>query len=336
MLTIDGRTGGGQLLRTALSLAAVTDTAFELENIRADRPDPGLKPQHLTAIQAVAKLCGAEVSDAEADSEELAFEPGELRPTALTADIGTAGSIALLFDAVLPLSAKVESGFDFTATGGTDVKWSPTLGYFGRVKLPLLEPLGLACDVSVERTGFYPVGGGRATLQVGPSSLGPIRLDQRGSLEGVTVYSKASEGLGEQEVADRQAQRAVELLVERDLPVDGATVDYVDSPSDGSSLLIRAKYAHSLAGFDALGERGKPSETVAEEAIERFLAFDAGPRAVDVHMGDQLLVFLALAGGRLSAPRLSDHIQSNAALIDRFGFDLAIEGRPDGSVLVTA
>lgn len=334
MLTIDGRTGGGQLLRTALSLSALTGTPFTIEDVRASRPSSGLKPQHLAAIEAVAEMCDAEVDGATTDSEELSFEPGPLKPTSHDVDIGTAGSVTLLFDAVLPFATGVDTVFELVATGGTDVKWSPTIGYLSQVKLALLAGFSIDAGVELERTGFYPAGGGRAILRVGPSTMEPLDLVERGSLAGVEIYSKASADLADAEVAERQAERAEERLTDRGLPAEASETDYVDSISDGSSLLLRAEYAESIAGFDALGERGKPSETVADEAVDRFLDFHDGPGTVDRHLGDQLLVFLALAGGSVEAARMTDHIASNVSLINRFGFDLRISERADGAVLL--
>lgn len=334
MLTIDGRTGGGQVLRTALSLSVVTGTAFELVDVRGARPNPGLKPQHLAAVRTVADLCEANVTGATLDSESLTFEPGPLRATSLSVDIGTAGSIALLFDAVLPLATVVEAPFEIVATGGTDVKWSPTIGYLQRVKRALLARFGLECSVALERSGFYPVGGGRAVLRVEPSRLEPVQLDSRGPIDCVEIYSKADDRLADAEVAERQATRTVEALEAEGVPVATPTVEYVDAASPGSSLLLKAVYRDSLAGFDALGERGKPSETVADEAVDSFLAFHHGGAAVDVHLADQLLIFLALSGGRISAPRVTDHVASNRALLSRFGFELAVDEQPDGNVTI--
>jgi RNA 3'-terminal phosphate cyclase (ATP) len=334
MLTIDGRTGGGQLLRTGLSLSAIMATSFTLEDVRAGRPSPGLKPQHLAAVETMAALCDADVTGATHDSKELTFEPGRLTPTSQTVDIDTAGSIPLLFDAILPLSTAVDAAFEVTATGGTDVKWSPTIGYFGRIKLPLLGRSGLKSNVEVEQTGFYPVGGGRTTLCVEPSTLQPIELGDCGPLKTVSIYSKASAGLEDADVAVRQADRAAERLESADLTVDNVDVKYVESPSAGSSILLRAVYDRSIAGFDALGERGKPSETVANEAVDRFLTFHAGLGAVDHYMADQLLVYLALAGGGFSAPELTNHLESNIELITRFGFEIQVNELTDGTVLI--
>lgn len=336
MLTIDGRAGGGQVLRTALSLSTLTGTPFELEHVRAGRPNPGLRPQHLAAVRVLAGLCDAEVDGAEPDATELTFEPGALVPASTAVDLRTAGSVTLLFDAVLPLAARIDAAFALTATGGTDVKWSPTVEYLRRVKLPLLEWHGYDLAVDVDRTGFYPAGGGEATLHVTPSSPGPLELDERGPLDGIEVYSKAADDLADAEVAERQAARAEARLADADLPVTVASVDAVDTRSPGSALLLRAGYQGSLAGVDELGERGKPSEDVADDAVDRFLLFHAGPGAVDPFMADQLLVPLALAGGTVLAPGMTEHIESNVAVIEQFGFELQVDERDDGSVAVEA
>lgn len=336
MHTLDGSTGGGQLLRTALSLSAVTGEAFELEDVRANRPNPGLKPQHVAVVDAVAALCDAAVEGGSVDSTTLTFQPGELHGGTVEVDIGTAGSVTLLFDAVLPLAARLPSPVEVTARGGTDVAWSPPAAYLQRVKLPLLARHGFDAEVVVSRTGFYPAGGGEATLTVRPSTLSAFNLVDRGPLEHVAIVSTAAEALAEAEVADRQADRATELLEARDVDVVERVVRYPETACPGSSLVLVATYACSLAGVSALGERGTPSETVAEEAVERFVDFDDGPGAVDEHLADQLLVPLALAGGRVVAPRVTEHVSSNAAVIEAFGFDVDVEAREAGGARLRA
>jgi RNA 3'-terminal phosphate cyclase (ATP) len=334
MLTIDGRTGGGQVLRTALSLSVHTGTPIELEHIRAARPTPGLRPQHLAVVRVLAELCGGEVDGAEPDATELTFEPGPLAPASMSVDLETAGSVTLLFDAVLPLAARTDAAFELTARGGTDVKWSPTIAYLRRVKLPLLDRVGYHLEVTLDRTGFYPKGGGEGTLAVGPSAPGRLDLADRGALDGIEVFSKASDHLADAEVAERQASRAEQRLAEAELPVTVESVEYVETASPGSSLLLRSGYEESLAGFDALGERGKPSETVADEAVDRLLAFHEGPGVVDRFMADQLLLPLAVSGGLVRAPGMTEHVESSLEVIEQFGFDLAVHDRADGSITI--
>lgn len=333
MLDIDGADGGGQMLRSALSLAALTDTPVRIENVRGDRPTPGLRPQHLAAVEVLAELCDATVEGAALESTSLTFKPGEDRQTAVETDIATAGSVTLLFDTVLPLCLRWPEQIRVRATGGTDVKWAPTVAYYRRVKLPLLARFGLDAAVALETTGFYPAGGGEATLRANPSTVSPIQIDARGSLDTVGVYSKAATALEDQEVADRQADHASERLGDAGYDVQVQQASYVDTACPGSSLLLRGTYAHSLAGFDALGERGLPSEEVADGAVEAFLAFDETAAALDPHMADQLLVFLALAGGRVRIPRVTDHVETNLDVLAAFGADVSLR-RPPGELPV--
>jgi RNA 3'-terminal phosphate cyclase (ATP) len=336
MLTIDGTAGGGQVLRTALSLSAVTDTPFHIEDVRGARPEPGLKPQHLTAVKVVADLCDADVEGAELESDTLTFCPGGARQTALEAEIGTAGSIALLFDTVLPIAATYDEAFRLRATGGTNVKWSPTIEYLQLVKLSLLDQCGLDATIDRSSTGFYPAGGGEATLQTTPSLLSPLTLETRGALDRVDIYSTASESLAERNVADRQASHAAEELHAAGFPADVQQVEYVSTRSVGSSLLLRGVYEHSLVGFDELGERGRSSEDVAEGAVQQFTAFHEGDAPVDIHMADQLLALLALAGGRVRLPTVSAHVQTNLEVITAFGSDMRLTRQTDGTVLLEA
>lgn len=251
-------------------------------------------------------------------------------------DIGTAGSVTLLFDTMLPLAVGLDDPLSVTAIGGTDVKWSPTAAYLRRVKLPLLDRFGMNATVEVERTGFYPAGGGEATLRLAPSSLAPFVLTERGTLQGVRIYSKASTDLESRSVAERQAAAAAEMLAKQGIAITERHVRSVDTVSTGSAIAIRLDYEETIAGVDALGERGTPAEEVGREAAEAAQAFAAGSAAVDAHMADQLLIFLALAGGRVAIPRITDHVQTGRQLLSAFDLDVSTERRDDGAVLLTA
>ncbi|WP_229110652.1 RNA 3'-terminal phosphate cyclase [Halapricum desulfuricans] len=335
MLTVDGADGGGQLLRTSLSLAVITDTSVRIESIRGSRPEPGLKPQHLAAVELLAEYCDADLEGAALGSEALVFEPGDMRRHTLSADIETAGSVTLLLDTVLPLATVLDDPLTVTATGGTDVKWSPPVAYLRHVKLPLLARFGLDAELEVDRVGFYPKGGGEVTLRLSLSSLSPIDLGARGSLRAVDVYSTASADLEASDVADRQADRVFERLGETGVPPGERTVRYAETRSTGSSLVVRARYDRTLAGFDALGEPGRPSEAVADLAVEDFEQFRETDAAVDRHMADQLLVFLAIAGGRVVVPERTDHVRTHRSVLSEFGYDVSIDSG-DETVLLTS
>lgn len=322
MHEIDGAKGGGQVLRTALGLAALTGDAVCIENVRGSRADPGLRPQHLAAVRAVAALCDATVEGTSEESETLAFEPGEPVDEPVTVDVGTAGSVALVFDAALPLVA--ERRVTVTVSGGTHVKWAPTVDYVRHVRRPLYAEFGVDLSLSVDQVGFYPVGGGRARFVADASSLTATDLTERGRLKQLTVHSTASDSLADSNVAGRQADAARQALGRT---VGVVTVRSVPSDSPGSAVLVRADYENTVAGFTALGERGKPAEAVAADAVEAFETFHDGVGAVDPYMADQVMLPLALAGGRVRLSRVTDHVRTNLAVVRTFGFDLTLDGK---------
>ncbi len=331
MLEIDGADGGGQVVRTATALSALTGEAVRIEAVRGDRPETGMKPQHVAAVEAAAGLCDAAVEGAEHGAETLEFRPGEARAADVSVDVGTAGSVALVFDAVLPLATVLPAPATVTVTGGTDVAWAPTLDYLARVKLPLLRAVGLDADCSVARRGFYPVGGGEATLTLRPSSLESIELAERGALRRVEVHSAAAAGLADADVAERQAAAAADGI-EPSVPV-ATDATYDETACPGSVLTLAAVYDGSRAGVSALGEAGKPSEAVAGEAVAAFERFNQVPATVDSHLADQLQIPLALAGGRVTAPAATAHLATNRAVIAAFGYDVAVESAGDRVVV---
>lgn len=325
MIEIDGSAGGGQLLRSALGLSAVSQTPVRIGGIRENRPEPGLGPQHVAAAGLLADVCDAAVEGLEVGGDELAFDPGPARGGRYAVDVGTAGSLTLVLDALLPVVTALDEPLSVTATGGTDVKWSPPIDAHRTVKYPLLRRFGLQAALDLERRGFYPVGGGRATLTLGPSRLDPIDVPAMGALEGARIYSTASTDLADAAVADRQASAAQERLEGAGVEILDRTVTRAASVSTGSVIVVRLDHGRGLAGFDALGERGRPAERVgaaAADAAIDFLDTDAG---VDAHLADQLVVPLALAGGAVSIPYLTDHVSTSLDLIGRFDREVEVD-----------
>lgn len=336
MHILDGSSGGGQLVRTALTLSAVSGEPFRMRYVRRARANPGLQAQHCAAIEAVAAACNAETDGVEVGSESFAFEPGEAAEEddeehvfggSTTVEVGTAGSIPLVFDALLPLAGVLEEPFTARLEGGTDAKWAPPIDYFRHVKLPLLREHGLDADVTLDRRGFYPRGGGEATLTVRPSSVDSLALTERGERETLTAFSVAEESMADDEVAERQAEQAPE-----DAEHD---VEYVEADCPGSVIVLAAEYEHSRAGFTGLGERGTPAEDVGEEATEAFEEFEAGAAAVDEHLADQLVPFLGLAGGEVRAPSVTTHVETCIDLLAEFGHEVDVTD-DDETVLLSA
>ncbi|QPV62505.1 RNA 3'-terminal phosphate cyclase [Halosimplex litoreum] len=355
MFEVDGSDGGGQLLRSALTLSMLDAEPVAIGDVRGDRPEPGLKPQHLAAVETAAAVADATVEGTDLGSESVTFDPGELTGGRYEVDVGTAGSVTLLFDTLLPLAAAIDDPLAVTATGGTDVSWSPSLAYYRGVKLPLLRRFGLAAAVELDRTGFYPAGGGRATLFLWPSTLSPVALDTPLEPTGARVYSKAATDLVDAEVADRQADAATDALEERGIEVLERRAAYVASDGPGSALAVRLDGAthdgdsegtddglegqwddrhHPLAGFDAYGAPGTPAEAVAAEVTDQVRRFRGSDAAVDSHTADQLLVFLALAGGRVAIPGVSDHVATSRDLLAAFDRPVGVDRSGPVHVLV--
>lgn len=328
MLELDGRAGGGQQVRTALSLAAVDGRPIRVENVRAERPDPGLKAQHVAAVEAVAAATEADVEGAEAGTDAFAFEPTAAPGGEFAVDVGTAGSATLVCDALASLAVALDDPLTARVRGGTDVKWSPPADYLRRAKLPLLRAVGVDADLSVERRGFYPAGGGELALTVRPSSLSEIRLRRRDRVRRLSVRAVAAESLESASVAERMAA-AVDGRTA--VPTE-TTATYAETASPGAVLTLVADCGDSRAGFGVLGERGVPSESVAEEAVEAFRAWRATGAPVDERLGDQLLPWVALAGGAVRMPRVTDHVRANAAVIRAFGYELELEAGDEGAV----
>jgi RNA 3'-terminal phosphate cyclase (ATP) len=343
MLELDGSAGGGQQLRTALSLSLTTGEAFRMTDVRANRPDPGLNHQHRGAVRLAGEIGDAAITGDDIGATEVEFVPERVASDPVESDLQTAGSVTLLFDVVLPLAVALDESLTVTAHGGTDVAWSPTADYLRYAKLPLLAAHGLDADLSVARRGFYPVGGGEATLTVHPGDPSPFDLTDRGPVDSVSIHSVASESLAAPEVAERQAAAAVEALGEAapDLPVATPEVGYSETASPGSAVTLVVECASGRAGFDALGEKGVPAEEIAERAVEPLLdwlgeqAEDAPTPPVDRHLADQLLVPLALAGGTLRVPRVTDHVRTNCETIRAFGVAVTIDESADGTAVVS-
>ncbi|WP_232833720.1 RNA 3'-terminal phosphate cyclase [Saliphagus sp. LR7] len=340
---LDGSGGGGQFLRTALAVAALEGEPVRIEQVRGGRDDPGLKAQHLAVLETLSAITGADREGAELGAGTVAFDPGPVSGGEYAVEIGTAGSLTLLFDALLPLAVALEEPLSVTATGGTDVAWSPPMDYQRHVKLPLLRAFGLAATVEVDRRGFYPAGGGRVTLHLFPSALEPIALDgsatdgaNPGGIDSVRIHSTEAAALADSDVAKRQAGAATERL---DRAIDERVETTAESPGPGSAIVVvLADGGLPRAGFTALGEPGKLAERVGEAAADganRFLERDAedGPPAVDPRLADQLLPTLALAGGRYRTPAVTDHLESAAGLLADLGYDVSVSIDAGGAVV---
>lgn len=334
-LVLDGSEGegGGQLLRTALSLSAILQKPFEMKKIRAGRPKPGLQAQHLTAVNACAELCGAQVQGNYLHSTELSFSPGEIQQGNFSFNIGTAGSTILVLQTLLPVALFAPGETKISVEGGTENPFAPTSFYFKHVFLPSLSKMGVRAEVEAEQYGWYPKGGGKIVARVEPArKLVAFKCQERGKLEKLSGFSLSSNL--PVHVAERMNSRAMKQLSENFL---SAKIDSYNLPSEatGAEFFLLAEFENSRAGFSALGELNKPAEKVAGEAIHSLLEFLKRGAAVDVHLADQLLLYCALARGEsaYSAEKVSSHLQTNAQVIQKFlpNCEIEISGEKDAA-----
>jgi RNA 3'-terminal phosphate cyclase (ATP) len=321
MLKIDGSygEGGGQILRTSLTLACITGQAIEIENIRAGRKQPGLRPQHLTSVHAAAEICEAEISGAQVGSDKLTFKPGRTTKSgAYHWDIGTAGAATLVLQTVLLPLTLAQGASRVIVEGGTHVPYSPPAHYLRDVYVPMLIQSGGEVYTSLERFGWYPQGGGRITAEVeGWAQLQAQDLSVRGELErifGVGLVTNLPA-----HIPQRMSDHANKLLSDLAVPMDIRPQRDSSTRSTGAGFFLTAEYANGRAGFSALGERGMPSEQVTEESVLALLSFDATVATVDEYLADQLLLILALADGesRFVTPVVTEHLRTNAWVIQK-------------------
>lgn len=329
MITLDGTKAGGQMVRSALALSCLTKRPFTITNIRAERKTPGLKQQHLTAINFLKEITDAYVEGADLGSERLLFYPRtkQLRAN-YTIDIKTAGSSLLFLQAVLPFFIMQDKRITLQITGGTDVSWAVPYDYFKWIMLPVLQNIAvIECNLLLR--GYYPIGGGKIEVTIRPKPKNSLELLDRGALEYVRGFSHASSDLQSQRIAERQADAASFLL----RPSATTSIDerYAPAKSSGSGILVYAQYANYRVGSDVLGGEKSP-EVVGREAAENLL-LSMREEGVDSHLLDNLIPYLALVGGKVKFSSISEHTQSNIEVTEEF---LNVTFRKEGKVLIVA
>ena len=321
MLTIDGSfgEGGGQILRTALSLSMITGTPFRIENVRAKRKKPGLLRQHLTCVQASAQISNAKVKGVELGATAFSFEPGPIRGGGYDFAIGSAGSTALVFQTILPALLRADAPSHVTFSGGTHNPAAPTFDYLERVYLLLLARMGADIAIKLHKAGFYPAGGGSWATRITPAAkLTPLILESAGEATSRRIIAAVANL--DIDIAIREASAVAHML---SWPPETIEARSIKADGHGNVVAVEMGYSNVTELVTSFGARDISAQTVASNAAEEVQGYLAAQVPVGLHLADQLLLPCALAGGGTyitMAP--TEHTRTNIATIEKF---LAVE-----------
>ncbi len=312
-IRIDGSygEGGGQILRTSIALSAITNKPVEVFNIRAKRDNNGLRPQHATAIKAVASLCDADVENLNIGSSMIRFSPKEMHGGSMKMDVGTAGSITMILQAIIPAVSLAGKRADIELVGGTDVRWSPTFDYMRYVVRAAYKMLGINFELNVLKRGYYPVGGGVVKASIEPSKLKVLDMVSAPKVEPkiVSICSELPK-----HVAERQVASALTKLQKENVKCNSYSASLEQSHSPGSSILIYSTSDYGpFIGGDSIGEKGKRAEEVGSEAAGKFLDAYISNAPIDPYLADMLVLPLSLADGRskFAVNKATQHLSTN-------------------------
>ncbi len=318
MLSIDGShgEGGGQVLRTSLTLSLVTGKPFRIEKIRAGRKNPGLLRQHLTAVNAAQEISRAEVAGASLGSRELTFAPDKPLAGTYSFAVGTAGSATLVLQTVLPALILATGESAIALEGGTHNPFAPPFDFLAKTFLPLINRMGARVRAELERPGFYPAGGGRFTVRIEPATrLNRIDLVDRGKI--VSRRARAIVANLPIKIAERELQ-----VIRRKLSFNSEWLDVEeirDSRGPGNVVMIEVESQQVCEVFTAFGERGVPAEKVANRAAQEARVYMAAEVAAGQHLADQLMIPMAMSGGgSFTTLPLSRHATTNIEIIKKF------------------
>ena len=327
--------GGGQIVRSAIILSCITKKPIHIENIRKNRKIPGLKPQHLTAIKILKNISDSKFIGDEIGSTELKFIPGEIQNSKLFEDVGTAGSISLILQVLIPIVAISQKKLDLTIKGGTDVQWSPTMYYTQHVLKEAYSRMGINFSLKLKKSGYYPKGKGEVDLEINPSNVKAISLAKRKTDQTniVCTFSKIPNQKIESEI-----KRIKEKLDNENFVVN-VEIKELEALDSGASLLVYSIDENSIIGIDGLFDKKTQSFDID---LDRFL----GDLAVDDNLSDMIVVPASLAKGktRFQVKKITKHLETNLFVTSKIsgckygvgklpnGFEVIIEGISHSSI----
>jgi len=320
VLVIDGSygEGGGQIVRTAVALSVLTKQPIEISHIRAGRPIPGLRPQHYTALSCIQQICNAEVEGLSVHSTNLKFTPHDIRPGAYTFDVGTAGSMTLVFQACLLSAFHTSDPLTIKLRGGTDVRWAPSWDYFAHVFLPLISKIGIKTDIQLLKRGYYPTGGGEAMLTIHPiERLLMFSADEPQNF--TDVHGIIHRANLPDHISARMKHAAMKTAMKQNLR-STIQIESTPSSSSGTGITLWSASEQTILGSTVLGEKTISAEAVGETAANQLIQEIRSGATLDRYSIDQILPYLVLAprGSSCLIREISNHTQTNMWLIKQF------------------
>lgn len=332
MIEIDGAIGYGQVLRTTIALSALTLKPIKIFNIRKGRPKPGLMAQHLTGVKIAGEFCNADIRGLTLGSTEIEFIPKSFNVSDREIDIGTAGSISLLLQTLMPLLIFSKNPVTLEIIGGTAGLGAPTIQFLKYITFPILSKLGMKIpQVEIFKEGFYPRGGGKIKIKFEPiKKLNSVQLSERGkvkSIKGISIAGKLPK-----HIADRQASAAKKILL--DYGFDQVEIDSytVETLSPGTSITLFAECENSVLGSDNIGKRGVPAEKIAEKAALELIESIESKASLDKFMGDQIIPFIALADSesKVTVEKITQHCLTNIKVCEQIlGVNFSVRGEKE-------
>ncbi len=320
MLEIDGSygEGGGQILRNAVALSTIFDKPVKITNIRANRPNPGIKAQHYMVIKSIKELSNAETKNLEIGSSNLTFIPDKFNGGDFKFDIGTAGSITLVFQALILASLKTDNKIIIRLTGGSDIKWAPTWDYFQHVYIPIIKKIGINVEVKLIKRGYYPKGGGEAEITINPcSNIRPLKLDietEFSKVRGIVNIGQLSSN-----ISKRIKHTTIRTLLKNNLLAD-ISIEKSSTLSPGTGITIWTESSNVILGSSVLGERGVSSEEIGKNVVNNLLSEINSNSTLDIYAFDQILPYMAFGkeSSTCIVKKISNHAQTNMWLIKQF------------------
>ena len=327
--------GGGQIIRSAITLSCITKQPIHIENIRKNRKVPGLKPQHLTAIKILKKISDSKVIGDEIGSIELKFIPGEIKSSKLSEDVGTAGSISLILQVLIPIVSISQNKLELSIKGGTDVQWSPSMFYTQHVLREAYSRMGINFSFELKKRGYYPKGNGEINLEINPSSVKAVSLSKRKTNQAkiLCTFSKIPN-----EIIASEIKRIKEKLVNENFVVD-AEIKEQDALDSGASLLVYSIDESSITGIDSLFDKKTQSFNIDLDGFLEDLA-------VDQNLADMIVVPASVAKGKTTfqVKKITKHLETNLFVTSKIsgckygigklskGFEVIIEGASNSSI----